>query len=520
MVAETASEALDDLDEAVVSGHPRRIAEAAMAGIWPLFDSHYLALTAAIEKIPNAVLENYPVLWIMHRVNPVLTHRRPMFKPQVSSEALRSMTTDEIDMLTLAQMIAYRYSGDVTTAQAYASRLSDRIRSKGTQFRERPDGPLWFYHQQIGSTMLAAGETGAALTELATSHQIGQIGCRPDVQRLALSRIALAHAKRGSFEEAERILTDLPTHGESTSPYSEPSFFAEHTAAALVGAERMVDDIDALLARLEPFDSFQMTWPFALLARTRSLITRHRPEEALEYVYLSRDAHARQHGSLAADVMNAAEIDALWALGAKSEARAVALHGQRKGFLEASATVRLALADDCLDLAEAQLGRIAERRELAPAQYMERTLLAAWFCVAKTGSLDPVSAQRVVHIAQRRNARRMLSQVPQQVLAHVRSELDEETKASFDTAVTGVSHVRVPTRPKLTQGELRVLHTLRRGWTTAEIATQLHVSPNTIKSQLSSIYKKLSCSTRAEALQAAIGFQIVAPDDVEVSESR
>lgn len=484
-----------------------------MAGIWPLFDNHYLALTAAIEQIPNSLLEDYPVLWVMHRVNPVLTHRRPMFKPKVSPESLRAMSTDEIDMLTLAQMIAYRYSGDVTAAQAYGTRLSDRIRSRGTRFRERADGPLWFYHQQIGSTMLAAGETGAALTELATSHQIGQIENRPDVQRLALSRIALAHAKRGSFEEAERILAELPRLTESTSPYCEPSYVAEHAAAALMGAERMVDDIDARLARLEPFDSFQMTWPYALLARTRSLITRHRPEEALEYVQLSRDAHPEQHGSLAIDVMNAASIDALWALGAKKQARSAALNGERKGFLEASAAVRLALADDRLDFADAHLGRMAEHRTLSPVEHTERILLTAWFSVARTGSLDSVSAQRVVHIAQRRNARRMLSQIPQQVLAHVRSELDEHAKLSFDATIAGLNHIRVETRPKLTQGELRVLHTLRRRQTTAEIAAQLHVSPNTIKSQLSSIYKKLSCSTRAEAVQAAIGFQLLTVDD-------
>lgn len=513
MNAATASESLDGLNDALASRDPRTIAQAAMAGIWPLFDNHYLALTAAIEQIPNSLLEDYPVLWVLHRVNPVLTHRRPMFKPKVSPDSLRTMSTDEIDMLTLAQMIAHRYSGDVTAAQAYATRLSDRVRSKGTDFRERPDGPLWFYHQQIGSTMLAAGDTGAALTELATSHQIGRIERRPDVQRLALSRLALAHAKRGSFEEAERILAELPRLAESTSPYCEPSYVSEHTATALMGAERMVDDIDEQLARLEPFDSIQMTWPYALLARTRSLITRHRPEEALEYVHLSRDAHAEQHGSLAIDVMNAASIDALWALGAKKQARAAALNGERKGFLEASAAVRLALADDQLDFAEAHLGRMSERRTLSPAQHAERALLAAWFTVAKTGSLDSASAQRVMHIAYRRNSRRMLSQIPQQVITHVRSELDEQAKLSLDATLTGLDHIRVQTRPNLTQGELRVLHALRRRKTNAEIASQLHVSPNTIKSQLGSIYRKLSCSTRAEALQAAVGFQLFTGDD-------
>ena len=55
----------------------------------------------------------------------------------------------------------------------------------------------------------------------------------------------------------------------------------------------------------------------------------------------------------------------------------------------------------------------------------------------------------------------------------------------------------------LSQQEQRVLRLLVAGQTYAEMAQALVVSPNTIKSQVSSIYRKLGVSRRAEAIAMA-----------------
>jgi DNA-binding CsgD family transcriptional regulator len=54
----------------------------------------------------------------------------------------------------------------------------------------------------------------------------------------------------------------------------------------------------------------------------------------------------------------------------------------------------------------------------------------------------------------------------------------------------------------LSRQELRVLRLLVSGQTYAEMAEALIVSPNTIKTQVSSIYRKLGVSRRAEAIAA------------------
>jgi len=61
----------------------------------------------------------------------------------------------------------------------------------------------------------------------------------------------------------------------------------------------------------------------------------------------------------------------------------------------------------------------------------------------------------------------------------------------------------------LSRQELRVLRLLVAGQTYAEMAETLIVSPNTIKTQVSSIYRKLCVSRRAEAIAATQRLQIL-----------
>ena len=61
----------------------------------------------------------------------------------------------------------------------------------------------------------------------------------------------------------------------------------------------------------------------------------------------------------------------------------------------------------------------------------------------------------------------------------------------------------------LSRQELRVLRLLIAGQTYAEMAETLIVSTNTIKTQVSSIYRKLGVSRRAEAIAASQRLQIL-----------
>jgi LuxR family maltose regulon positive regulatory protein len=55
----------------------------------------------------------------------------------------------------------------------------------------------------------------------------------------------------------------------------------------------------------------------------------------------------------------------------------------------------------------------------------------------------------------------------------------------------------------LTHAELRVLQLLPTHLTLAEIARELDVSPNTVKTHTAAIYRKLQATTRPDAVRRA-----------------
>ena len=64
----------------------------------------------------------------------------------------------------------------------------------------------------------------------------------------------------------------------------------------------------------------------------------------------------------------------------------------------------------------------------------------------------------------------------------------------------------------LSRQEQRVLRLLVSGLTYAEMAEALIVSPNTVKTQVSSIYRKLGVGRRAEAIAVTARLRLLSPN--------
>jgi LuxR family maltose regulon positive regulatory protein len=62
-------------------------------------------------------------------------------------------------------------------------------------------------------------------------------------------------------------------------------------------------------------------------------------------------------------------------------------------------------------------------------------------------------------------------------------------------------HVRVPSATALSTAEMRVLQLLPTDLSLGEIGDELHTSRNTVKTHIAAVYRKLHCSTRAEAVR-------------------
>jgi LuxR family transcriptional regulator, maltose regulon positive regulatory protein len=64
-------------------------------------------------------------------------------------------------------------------------------------------------------------------------------------------------------------------------------------------------------------------------------------------------------------------------------------------------------------------------------------------------------------------------------------------------------HREEPLNGQLTQRELDVVGLLDRALSTSQMGRSLYVSPNTIRTHLKSIYRKLGVSSRKEAVEQA-----------------
>ena len=74
--------------------------------------------------------------------------------------------------------------------------------------------------------------------------------------------------------------------------------------------------------------------------------------------------------------------------------------------------------------------------------------------------------------------------------------------------LNGEAHDDVPIVEPLSMQEKRVLRLLSAGLSNPEIASELIVSINTVKTQVKSIYRKLNVSSRDEARDAAYHLQL------------
>jgi LuxR family maltose regulon positive regulatory protein len=140
---------------------------------------------------------------------------------------------------------------------------------------------------------------------------------------------------------------------------------------------------------------------------------------------------------------------------------------------QASADLRLARA------------RLAELDQFAPWYEIETRIVLAR-AAARLGEARPAAELLA-------DASRLLKEVPDAV---VLGEWIEATAATVEAASVSES-------AGLTPAELRLLQFFPTHFSFPQIAAQLFVSPNTVKTQAQSVYRKLGASSRRTAVELA-----------------
>jgi LuxR family maltose regulon positive regulatory protein len=181
--------------------------------------------------------------------------------------------------------------------------------------------------------------------------------------------------------------------------------------------------------------------------------------------------------------------------------QAEALAGQARSRLD---QVGLEDATVCAAQARVALHRgdvPAARRELASAQRLRSLLTYAQPHLAVQTRIELIRAH--LALADISGARTLMREVDEVLRLRPGLGILVGEAKTLRARLARERGSAVPGASALTAAELRLLPLIPTHLTVAEIAAELYLSPHTIKSQLTSIYRKLDASTRNQAVTRA-----------------
>jgi LuxR family transcriptional regulator, maltose regulon positive regulatory protein len=372
----------------------------------------------------------------------------------------------------------------------------------------------------LGAAELWVGDLDAAEVHLREGQAVALRAGLGSLQLSCTSQLAVLHAMRGALGQALRLGTNAielaAQHGWSSSVQAAGSYLAlawvHYERDDLVQASRYLDQAAAiseadlhpiklpvaiLQARLQCARG-DMAGALATLASARQNLKGCRPPAHLWRWLILTEAELHRAGGPTQPTRELLEtLDQSVPLGAE-EATVLA----RMQLAEDDPTGALATLASCLDGA-------APSDQAAPVE--------AWLvdALASDSLADheraAASLARALMLAERDGFRRSFLDVgapARSLLARYRhrvpscwSYLDELLQASTESA-------RTPTSPpalieQLTERERTVLRYLPSLMTYEEIASDLYVSVNTVKSHVYGVFRKLGVSGRRQAVRSA-----------------
>jgi LuxR family maltose regulon positive regulatory protein len=409
-------------------------------------------------------------------------------------------------LLSAVETAAYRVSGRTRAAATAARDGYDTIRSMSVGDRDALGSNESTIYNQLGTTFFYAGDTGRAIECFQLSTAVGDArGLRAGLTGLALA--AGAYAVSGDMPEARATAdeADRRVWPERWKDGYNGSFLV--LARALLALEE--GDPDAAEEQVRILDPHRPTIEhWSLLAHAEILISllRHEPDTGLARFDAEVAAQKPRH---ALSPMTAARLRHTRALGEVARgdlAAASAAVGRGNDVRSAVSRARISLAEGDPEAALRLLGS-RPPQDTSSRTLAEHMALSAAAVALGGGEADltAVAVTRLTAFLRARHQSLALALVPAaglDALAAAAASLPPDDVQLIEHARGAALLAPQATRPRLTQREVAVATELARTETVAQIASRLSVSPNTVKSQLRVLYRKLEVGTRAEALRA------------------
>ncbi len=352
---------------------------------------------------------------------------------------------------------------------------------------------------QTGITAMLAGDFPRALTAFATAQFHVRVPTLTFLFRDAHAKAAIVHASAGDPAEARAEIARARALPRTVS-WTEPLIDA---GIAIAEALIETEDPDRGVTALNdiPFSDIGEMWPFYALAVDRVYRRAGRWSELGERVaLLERLPLPRENGEgLPGSVLPVIRAEIALARGDTETA---------KWFLDSAdpdyVGTRCALLDLELALARpARALRAAAALRTARTAGMRRIELRRYAGLAAAHlALDETDAAREALRSALRLPGGLRDEDGESFLPSVRAYAAEHVPG-WPTELSGAGHESISATVRLTTREREILRLLASDRPRAEIAAELFVTLNTLKSHLKAIYKKLGVTSRSAALLRA-----------------
>ncbi|MGN6427462.1 MAG: LuxR C-terminal-related transcriptional regulator [Leifsonia sp.] len=393
-------------------------------------------------------------------------------------------------ILLTAEAAGARTAGHLDEGRRAAAEARDALLALPPAERAPIVGSLPHLRFQWGRTFDAADAPGA-LVEYEEAYQLARLTGQSVIARRAAGHIAWSHAERGRLRLADLWLARARSEPATNGRYDVVVFLA----SALLKHDREDPDAALDLARALGLPLGEhwaaALWMAALVERTKPgastvharlelELERHPEAKSLQGAngrYLkaaqARLARLRPRLRIAPEFPpSPSALDHLLA--------ATAAHARRDH------TEALQHSDDALSLTSVP-------RVEGPANLIAA---ASHLALGHTGT-----AADAFRIANRVIAEERMLSAYAFVPAGTVIALAELTGEPVHSGT--ITDGRPPALPRLTKREREILDLLTTGRSMARIAGELYISPNTLKSTVRALYRKLGVSSRAEAVEVA-----------------
>lgn len=504
----------------VMDGDFGAVSELVRRSWFELLRSHGDLVRELLDGVPVAQLRAHPLLAMLLGVclNGV-PHRRVRafryFAMAVKAARARKSVLNPIDraLILAGQSAAYRLIGRPALGVNSARGAMRALDALSVTDRERLL-ELPRVYSQVGVSLYYGGRVDDALTAFATGFGEASPG---EVSGFgSVSMLAGIMAERGDIAEAT-LYVDIargePWTDQQRSMY--PGTFYR-IAEAVLALERF--DVATAQSHLDAMVHDRRTIEHWLaIARTEAMtaLVDGRPGAGLSHL----DAFAAMRGTegrSAAARASLASTRALLQLGLGSPDAAAVIMRRDAGDS----------AQTHVDRARVELvlgrtgGALRELRSVAGAQQSARTLAEAAAVEAaallrfSTSARADAVIEHLGSVLLESEQLLALGLLPSEDFGRVRAALNDSgfSRVFEGTAVRALLP-GTQSDPLLSERELAVLEALMRTGSGAQIARELVVSVNTVKTQLRSIYRKLQVSSRDEAIAVALDRHLLVRDD-------